>query len=174
MTGGYPARCGKCGHLAPSDDALEKHLEDARHLYDADYPLYQAQIRVEHAEESLALSEAQLAEARARLADLEADPPVTCGYESEFGVCCRRRGHLDEGIAHEYAIVEQRPVTIRPPYGASNIAVATFTKPPVDGRAARTAISEELSRVGLGSITGGVGKPTRGGCRYRFAIEVTP
>lgn len=72
MTGGYPARCGKCGHLAVSEEALDDHFDKANHPADPDYPLYAARVRVELAEESLALSEAALAEARANLARIEA------------------------------------------------------------------------------------------------------
>lgn len=51
--GAYPTQCAKCGLLCASDDALDRHLIEARHTEDPDWPVHAAGVRLEAAKARL-------------------------------------------------------------------------------------------------------------------------
>lgn len=54
-------------------------------------------------------------------------------------------------------------VTVRPPYGQSNVARADIHPRPADARRVRNLINAELLRLGYGPIEGSLGKPDNRG-----------
>lgn len=113
-----PWVCAKCGHEATSEVALNRHLEQADHVHDLDYPLFAARVRMEADKETVRAAKDRLDASITEYGRLKADwrmarmdrragdmEKVTCGHVSEFGVCIARRGHL---LGHYYAITERR------------------------------------------------------------------